>query len=284
MSTYLSFTSASEPVVVLISTDRPQYDIDEVASITVKVTNKGGSPVTFHFRSTRWFDFAVYNSLAREVYRNSRHEYYLMVLTNLTLNPGESKEYVRNWNLVSDEGTKLDPGRYYIIGEFGESDERVFSERTSIDLSRKDSSSIAFTVSNLTLDVSKGETAHISVALTPPLQGKTVIVEYSTDNLNWSVLSSGETSASGEYTFEWRPPDLGTYYIRSYWEGDDHYKQATSQVLTITAVPEFPDQAILPIMASLIMLITIHLRRRLPHNQDSHNSVSESLSTDQDAR
>ena len=262
MSMYLSYGSSGS-VVVLTSTDKPQYDIDEVASVTVKVKNEGASPVTFQFRSAKCFDFAVYDSSGTEVYRNSRREFYAMVLTNITLNPGESRVYVRNWNLVSDEGTKLDPGTYYIIGEFGESDQRVSSERTSINLARKDSSSIAFTASAPSLDISKGETAKITVAVTPPLQGKTVIVEYSTDNLNWRVLSSGETDANGTFALEWRPQDLGTYYIRSRWNGDEHYKQDVSETLIITAVPEFPEEAILMITLPLVMLAIVRSRSGL---------------------
>lgn len=105
------------------------------------------------------------------------------------------------------------------------------------------SSSKALTVSrastSLTTSLSStmityGSSVTIEVSMSPSLQGKTVVIQYSLDEANWFDLSSGTTNAAGQYASSWSPV-AGSFYIRSTWSGDANYHGTASsgQQLTV---------------------------------------------------
>ncbi|MBN2532896.1 MAG: hypothetical protein JXB88_08395 [Spirochaetales bacterium] len=72
-----------------------------VISMALKVFNYSQIPVTFHFRSSQRYDFIIYNSKGREVWRWSADKAFLDVLGELTLNPGESVTYTARIKFVN---------------------------------------------------------------------------------------------------------------------------------------------------------------------------------------
>jgi len=66
------------------------------------------------------------------------------------------------------------------------------------------------------------------------LEGKEVIIQYSTDNENWNTATTTTTSLDGSYSSSWAPPSTGNFYIRATWLGDEIYNEATSASLMLS--------------------------------------------------
>jgi outer membrane protein assembly factor BamB len=94
----------------------------------------------------------------------------------------------------------------------------------------KVSSTIVVSLSSSTITF--GQTITITGTISPTTDG-TITLEYSVDGSTWLVITS-ELSSGGSYTSSWKPPDIGTYYIRARWDGNVNYNGATSTVKTLT--------------------------------------------------
>jgi hypothetical protein len=62
----------------------------------------------------------------------------------------------------------------------------------------------------------------------------TVYLQYSTDYVNWNNIGSTSSSSSGYYSYWWAPSSAGSFYVRSYWNGNGYYGGATSSSVTLT--------------------------------------------------
>ena len=110
------------------------------------------------------------------------------------------------------------------------------------------------------IDEEKGETSIVQVRIIPPMQGKIVRLEISTDLSNWRILAVGCTGADGLATMGWSPSSEphGTYYLRAAWDGDSNYQGAESQVLAITVVPEFSNPIALTLLFSILLTMFVY--------------------------
>jgi len=128
------------PPFVTISTDRSSYGWGGDVSVTVTVCNPSPDAHTFHIRGGPYpdprFDFAVYNSAGQEVWRHSRHVPMTWTYWDYTLAPGESVKFPPPglpqeglWAQLNNGQLPVDPGQYYIIGEFGQGNEKIISDR-----------------------------------------------------------------------------------------------------------------------------------------------------------
>jgi hypothetical protein len=82
-----------------------------------------------------------------------------------------------------------------------------------------------------------GSGTTISGTVSSPVPGDfsgTVYLQYSTDGSNWNLIGSTQSSSSGYYSYWWTPSAIGTFYVRSYWNGNTHYGGATSTPVTLT--------------------------------------------------
>lgn len=124
-------------VIVTVSTDKSAYGRGETVVITVSVKNNGSSTLNFVFATTHQAGCEIYQVRAHRgkcVY-TTYDDYYLPVVTYLTLEPGETKNYTRYWSQVSETDVKIKPGNYWVFGYFVEpfpgtwSQPRVFEIR-----------------------------------------------------------------------------------------------------------------------------------------------------------
>ncbi|MBN2228585.1 MAG: hypothetical protein JW779_03255 [Candidatus Thorarchaeota archaeon] len=74
--------------------------------------------------------------------------------------------------------------------------------------------------------------ATINVTISPILDLKYVVIEYSVDGLDWQEISAGNTGSNGKFIASWIY-DPGTYYIRSRWDGDPQYWSAISEIISL---------------------------------------------------
>ncbi|MGC8935367.1 MAG: BsuPI-related putative proteinase inhibitor [Thermoproteota archaeon] len=82
----------------------------EVAKVNLTLTNFGTRTATLTFPSSKVFDFKVLDSSGKVVYRWSQDKVFLTVITNVVLNPGESKSSTLTWKC------ELPEGEYTIVG------------------------------------------------------------------------------------------------------------------------------------------------------------------------
>lgn len=82
-----------------------------------------------------------------------------------------------------------------------------------------------------------GSGTAVSGTITSPVPGDksgTVYVQYSTDGSSWINAGSTTSDSTGYYSFWWVPPSAGTFYVRSYWNGNSLYGGSTSNSVTLT--------------------------------------------------
>ena len=117
-------------------------------------------------------------------------------------------------------------------------------------------------VSPNTVNITRGENATIDGLLVAngyyPLEGRTVKIEYSLDNVDWSFVAWVATGADGRFSCGWLPPSLSTYMLRARWDGDGIYSNAISANATAQVVPEF----LHPVFIVIIVLALAGLVRR----------------------
>jgi len=90
----------------------------------------------------------------------------------------------------------------------------------------KGSSTISCSLSSSTIFI--GESVTISGSVSPAHPAVTVYIQYSIDGGNtWNNITSTITNSTGAYSYMWLP-SLGSYLIRSYWQGDEDHNGATS--------------------------------------------------------
>jgi len=86
-----------------------------------------------------------------------------------------------------------------------------------------------------TTSMEYGNDVTITTSMSPPLEGRTVKLDYSFDNSTWYFLNAGNTDSVGQYPFSWTPV-VGEYYVRSVWTGDENYSRAESATRLLTVV------------------------------------------------
>ncbi len=129
--------------------------------------------------------------------------------------------------------TPPNAGTYYLRATWSGNPDYYDSTSSSKTLTVSKASTSLTTSLSSTI-ITYGSSLTVKASISPSLQGKTVVIQYSLDDANWFVLSSGTTNSAGEYPYTWSP-NAETYYLRSTWNGDNNYEgsTSTSQQLTV---------------------------------------------------
>lgn len=93
-----------------IETDKALYHPGEPVTISLTLFNHSGDKITFHFRSSKRYDFFINDEGGNEVWRWSSDKLFAMVLGEVTMAPGSKLTYS-----VRFEGL-LRPGTYGVTG------------------------------------------------------------------------------------------------------------------------------------------------------------------------
>jgi PKD repeat protein len=90
-------------------------------------------------------------------------------------------------------------------------------------------STISINVNPVAINLGSGATVYgtISSPYTGDKSG-IVYIQYSTDGVRWNNVGSTSSNSSGDYSLWWVPTSVGTYYVRSYWDGNSYYSAAMS--------------------------------------------------------
>ncbi len=104
-----------------ISLDKTEFNQGENIDVELVVQNLREENVTFTFSSGYQFDLVVYDENFEVVCAWSDDKGFIEAFTNLSLGPGESHNWVWNWNqMVYDrltgEYSSIGPGTYHLRG------------------------------------------------------------------------------------------------------------------------------------------------------------------------
>jgi PGF-pre-PGF domain-containing protein len=90
------------------------------------------------------------------------------------------------------------------------------------------------------IEVTLGSSVVIS-GLISPAHSAPVTIEVSRDGVAWALLATTNSSADGSYKYAWTPQELGAYWVRASWPGDEDHEGAVSNVavfyVTLRAFP-----------------------------------------------
>lgn len=106
--------AAPSDLLVVVNTDKDVYLVGEQIRITVLITNQGQEVTTLHFSTTCQAAFSAEDS-SRVWYDLRRHLVCGQMLTELTLQPGESASYSFTWNQVDDNKNQVPAPHQYVI-------------------------------------------------------------------------------------------------------------------------------------------------------------------------
>ncbi len=117
---YSAVQADPQGIIVSVSTDKSAYGWGEIVMITVSVTNIGSSTLDFVFADTHQSGYSIGALRGRtfEAVWTTLNDYYLQLVTYLTLEPGETKNYTFLWSQVSETDVKIKPGTYLVFGYF----------------------------------------------------------------------------------------------------------------------------------------------------------------------
>ena len=122
-----------------IQTDKAVYDLGEYVEILHRVTNLRDEPLTFVFGVQQQCSFEVWDDGTRIWYEPKAVEPAGSIFT---LQPGEFKEFLKDWDMMNDNGTygteddfMVSPGIYYVSGQlFTTTPEGKIPESVSVSI------------------------------------------------------------------------------------------------------------------------------------------------------
>ncbi|MBI1951325.1 MAG: right-handed parallel beta-helix repeat-containing protein, partial [Acidobacteria bacterium] len=130
----ISVTYQAPALEMQIMTDKAAYAQGEPVAITLLLTNRGSAPVTLHFPSACEAFFAVQNMSNAVVYDYRFHVGCPAIVTERTVQPGETVTYDFNWTQVDDSGAPVPAPADYRIRGFLDSAEFVPDAFTTISV------------------------------------------------------------------------------------------------------------------------------------------------------
>jgi hypothetical protein len=83
--------------------------------LVLEVRNAGDAPRRLEFASGRTHDFAVSDAQGRELWRWSRGRFFVQMLSEIELAPGESRRFAEAWDQRDAEGAAVPAGRYQVV-------------------------------------------------------------------------------------------------------------------------------------------------------------------------
>jgi hypothetical protein len=98
---------------LVLETDKEDYLVGESVPLRFKVINTGIATVQFTFSSSQRFDFLVKHD-DTSIWKWSFGVYFLQVLSEITLPPGESLTYEAQWPQVDNTGNPVPTGIYEV--------------------------------------------------------------------------------------------------------------------------------------------------------------------------
>jgi len=79
-----------------------------------------------------------------------------------------------------------------------------------------------------------GDTMTVAGFISPAHSYQGVSLYYRQDGYEWSLLVTVNTDSEGQFSYQWIPDSIGTFYFKAEWGGDSDHQGATSEICTAT--------------------------------------------------
>jgi hypothetical protein len=99
---------------LILQTDQETYSLGIPIPLRFEVVNIGSVPIQLTFSTSRNFDLLVKSDGAL-IWGLSFGKHYLQVITELTLEPGQSRTFAASWAQVDNAGNPVPAGAYEIV-------------------------------------------------------------------------------------------------------------------------------------------------------------------------
>jgi hypothetical protein len=190
--------------------------------------------------------------------------------SSMALTPGNLYVIELQESVQSMRWYIVDPGGAYVggtainSGVIDSSGDYVFNTYAA---SSPTSTSLAVTFTPPTVDIGTHPPGSgiITATISPAVAGLPISIYFGTSTAGpWTLISTGPTDGSGQYTVPWTPPTTGTYYFRADFAGDSSYSPSTttSTPSSMVVIPEFPPAAVGIILMLCIGLFELHWHSR----------------------
>ena len=97
-----------------VETDKSIYDQAEAVMITFKIKNEGNGTVTLNFDSGQQSEIIIKDKDKNIVWRLSNNRTYIQAQTTITINAGDTKTFIEQWDQTDDNGSPVPLGSYLI--------------------------------------------------------------------------------------------------------------------------------------------------------------------------
>ena len=234
MSTQVTILTHDVAITSLTATPT-EVDVGQSVTIAVIVANQGN--FTESFTVTVKYDGTVIKTISMD-----------------NLEKGISRTLTFTW---STAGVNL--GTYTLVANASVVEEETdTADNTFTDVTvtlKPISSIISISVSKTSLTV--GETVTINGTITPSRADVTVSIFFRlSGNQTWNQLTTVQTNANSQYSFDWTPTTAGSYEVMSSWTGDANSLDDESDIKAIN-VEEAPPSIPLTWIAGIFVVIAI---------------------------
>jgi PKD repeat protein len=228
----ITITAIHDIAITALTATPSSVRIGQQVTISITVTNKGNFTETFDI--TVYYDDTAIQSTA----------------TNLDPQASETKTIPWDTTGINPDTYNLKAIATNVTGET-ETNDNTFIVENAVSIQKLDSQlSISASPSTFTL----GATTTINGTINPVRQGATVTIHYKlVDEQAWKTIGTATTNAQGQYAIDWKPDGVGTYEIKTSWQGDTTISPCESTPETIT-VQEPPATTWLYIGAAVIII------------------------------
>lgn len=104
-------------VSVELRLSKAVYSVGESVESTLILRNPGASSASFQFSTGQMYDFIVIRGQQR-IWQWSSGRAFTQAFTTLTLQPGESKRFIQQWDQRDSQGQQVAPGEYELVAVF----------------------------------------------------------------------------------------------------------------------------------------------------------------------
>lgn len=149
--------------------------------------------------------------------------------------PGSFKFLVKSVAANQSRAISWSPAAVYSGSEKDQQSEYAYNFTINVGVSQ---SNINVNVDSPSINLGGGTA--ISGSVTSSVSGDksgTIHLQYSTNSINWNSIGSTQSDSSGYYSYWWTPSSIGTFYVRSYWNGNNRYGGATSNPVVLNVNP-----------------------------------------------
>lgn len=109
------FEKVPLPLQIFVATERPVYHPGQPVRLILTLANPGDAPQFFSFRSSHQYDFMIRQG-DQKVWRWSDGRMFAQALTQLILQPHETRTFRETWDQNGLKGEPVSPGSYELVG------------------------------------------------------------------------------------------------------------------------------------------------------------------------